>query len=170
MKNTITDLNVPNETVMFFRGILGNFCFDTLFEELEGELSHTANSDKQSKLLHSNQIAKLNCTLVDHSNDASIDSSSCTLLNSSFTNTCTQLTNHNLWTLYFDVSRNKQGVDVGCLLIYPCGIQTYFSYHLESKCTNNDAKYEALIQGLKKAINLNFEGIEVFGDYWLVIK
>ena len=98
---------------MFSKSTLGNFCFDTFFEELEDELSHTTNSDKQSKLLHSNQIVELNFTLVHHRNDASIDSSSCTLLNSSFTNPCTQLTNHNLWTLYFDTSSNMHGVDVG---------------------------------------------------------
>ena len=99
MKHTVIDLNESNKMVMFSRSNLGNLCFDTFFEELEDELSHTMNSDKQSELLHSNQIVELNCTLVDHSNDASIGSSSCTLLNSSFTNPCTQLTNHNLWTL-----------------------------------------------------------------------
>ena len=62
------------------------------------------------------------------------------------------------------------GVDVGCLLIDPYGIRTYFSYHLESKCTNNDAKYGALIQGLRQAIDLNVRSIEVFGDSRLVIK
>jgi ribonuclease HI len=170
MKHMVTDLNDPNEMVMCSKSTLGNFNFNTFFEELEGELSHTAYSDKQYELLHSNQIAELNNTLVDYSNDASIDSSSCTLLNSSFTNTCTQLTNHNLWTLYFDVSRNKHGEDAGCLLIHPCGIRTYFSCHLESKCTNNDAKYEALTQGLRKAIDLKVKSIEVFGDSQLVTK
>ena len=155
---------------MFSRSILGNFSFDTFFEELEDELSHTTNLDKKSKLLHSNQIVELNCTLVDHSNDASIGSSSCTLLNSSFANHYTQLTNHNLWTLYFDISRNTLGVDVGYPLIDPCGIHNYFFYHLESKCTNNDAKYKALIQGLWKEIDLKFKSIEVFGDSRLVIK
>ena len=137
---------------------------------MEDELSHTANLDKQSDLLHSNQIAELNYTLVDHSNDASIDSSSYTLLNCSFTNPCKKIANHNLWTLYFDVSRNTHGVDVACLLIDPCGIRTYFFCLLESKCTNNDAKYEALIRGLWKAIDLNIKCIEVFGDSRLVIK
>ena len=170
MKHTVTNPNDPNKTVMFSKFALGNFCFDTFFEELEDELSYTVKSDKQSELLHSNQIVELNCTLVDHSNDASIDSSFCTLLNSSFTNPCTQLTNHNLWTLYFDVSRNTHRVDTGCLLIDPCGIRTYFSCHPESKCTNNDANYEALIQGLRKAIALNIKCIEVFGDSQLVIK
>ena len=107
---------------------------------------------------------------MDNRNDASIGSSSCTLVNSSFTNHCTQLTNCNLWTLYFYISRNTQGVDVGFLLVGLCGIQTYFSHHLESKCTNNDVEYKALIQGLGKEINLNVKGIEVFGDSWLVIK
>ena len=126
--------------------------------------------DKQFELLHSNWTAELNYTLVDHSNDALISSSSCKLLNSSFTNPCTKIANHNLWTLYFDVSRNTHRVDAGYLLIDPCGIQTYFSYHLESKCTNKDAKYEALIQGLRKVIHLKVKIIEVFGDSQLVIK
>jgi hypothetical protein len=170
MKHTVTDLNDSNETVMFSKYILGNFSFDKFFKELEDELSHTVSSDKQSKLLHSNQISELNYTSAYHSNDASIGSSSCTILNSSFTNRCTQLTNHNLWTLYFYISKNTHGVDVGYLPIDPCGIQTYFSYHLESKCTNNDAKYKDLIQRLRKAIYLKVKSIEVFGDSRLVIK
>ena len=99
-------------------------------------------------------MTKINCTLVNISNDASIGFSSCILVNYGFTNHCTQLTNHNLLTLYFDISRNTQGVDVGSLLIEPCGIQTYFSCLLDLKSTNHDVEYEALIQGLKKAINL----------------
>ena len=125
MKHTITDLN-DNETIIFSRSILSNFSFDTFFEELEDELSHTTNSDKKYELLHSNQIVELNYTLVDLSNDASIGSSSCILANSSFTNHCTQITNHNLWTLYFDISRNTHGVYVGNLLVDPCGIKIYF--------------------------------------------
>jgi hypothetical protein len=39
---------------MFSRSNLGNFCFDTFFEELEDELSYTVKSDKQFELLHSN--------------------------------------------------------------------------------------------------------------------
>ena len=143
MKNMVIDLNDPNESVIFSRSILGNFCFKTFFGELEAELSPLSDSYKQSELLHSNHIVELNCTLVDYSNDASGDSGHCTLVNSSFTNYCTQLTNQNLWTLYFDSSRNMHGVDVGCLLIDLYGIQTYFSCHLESECTNNDIEYEA---------------------------
>jgi hypothetical protein len=41
---------------------------------------------------------------------------------------------------------------------------------LESKSTDHDAEYEALIQGLKKAINLKVKSIEVIGDFRLGIK
>ena len=113
MKHTVTDLNDPNEMVMFSRSILGNLFFDTFFEELEVELSPCANSDKKYELLHSNQLSKISCTLLYVSNDASIGSSSCTLVNSSLTNHYIQLTNHNLWTLYFDVSKNTHELDAG---------------------------------------------------------
>jgi hypothetical protein len=42
MEHMVTDLNDPNESVMFSRYILGNFYFDTLFEELEARLSPCA--------------------------------------------------------------------------------------------------------------------------------
>ena len=42
--------------------------------------------------------------------------------------------------------------------------------NLESKCTNNDVEYEALIQGLRKENDLKVKSIEVFGDSRLVIK
>ena len=69
-----------------------------------------------------------------------------------------------------DIFRNTHRVDVGYFLIDPCGIQTYFSCHLESKCINNNVEYEALIQELGKEIDLNVKCIEVFGDTWVVIK
>ena len=52
MKHTVTDLIDPNEPVMFSNSILGNLCFDTLFGELETEISPYANSNEQLELLH----------------------------------------------------------------------------------------------------------------------
>ena len=52
MKHMVTDLNNPNEPIMFSRSILGNFCIDKFFEELEDKLSPSTNLDKKSKLLH----------------------------------------------------------------------------------------------------------------------
>ena len=47
---------------------------------------------------------------------------------------------------------------------------TMIACHLEFECTNNDAKYEVLIQGLRKEIDIKVKSIEVFGDSRLVIK
>ena len=91
MKHMVTNLNDLNEPIMFSNSILDKFFFDTFFGELEYDLSPFADSDMQSKLLHSNQIAELNCTIVDSRN--------CTLVDSSSTNLCTKLTNPNLWNL-----------------------------------------------------------------------
>ena len=81
-----------------------------------------------------------------------------------------ELTHPNIWTLYFDGSRNKEGEGVVCLLIDLHGNRMMIACHLEFEYIGNDAKYEALIQGLRKEINLKVKSIEVFGDSRLVIK
>eukprot|EP00253_Pinus_taeda_P007485 PITA_07485 len=44
------------------------------------------------------------------------------------------------------------------------------SCRLEFECTNNTAEYEALVQGLYKAIGLKAQYLKVFGDSEIVIK
>ena len=150
----VIDLNDTDEPVMFSNPILGNLCFDTLSGEIDVELSPFANLDTQYELLHCTQIAKSNCTLVDISS----------------TKFCTEIIDPNLWNLYFDGSRNKDGVGVGCLLIDLHGNRTQLSCHLEFECTNNVAEYEAIVQGLKKAIDLNNKCLEVFSDSQIIIE
>ena len=41
---------------------------------------------------------------------------------------------------------------------------------LEFECTNNTAKYEALVQGLYKAIGLKVQYLKVFGDSEIIVK
>jgi hypothetical protein len=60
-----------------------------------------------------------------------------------------------MWTLYFDGYKSQKGSGEGCILIDPKGKQIFLSCRLEFKCTNNTTEYEALVQGLKKAIELN---------------
>jgi ribonuclease HI len=57
------------------------------------------------------------------------------------------------WTLYFDGSKSNEGAGVGCILKDPSGNKTLIACRLEFDCTNNVAEYEALIQGLRKAID-----------------
>jgi hypothetical protein len=147
-------LSTPEKLVMSLNSIIDNYCFETFFGWSNVELSSFANSYKQSKLLPCNQIIELDCTLVDFS----------------FTNSCTLFTNSKSWTLYFDISRNEYGADVGCLLIDPCGNRTYLAVQLEPGCADTIVEYKTLIQELKKAINMNVKYIEVFGGSQIVIK
>jgi hypothetical protein len=50
------------------------------------------------------------------------------------------------------------------VLIDPEQCKTPISCRLEFECTNNTAEYEALVQGLKKAIDLKVKCLKVFGD------
>ena len=42
--------------------------------------------------------------------------------------------------------------------------------HLEYECTNNVAEYEALMQGHRKALDLQVKCIKVFGDSQIVAR
>ena len=46
----------------------------------------------------------------------------------------------------------------------------FLSCRLECECTNNTVEYEALVQGLKKAIELKVSNLKVFGDSEIVVK
>ena len=74
------------------------------------------------------------------------------------------------WILYFDGSKTQEGWGVGCVLIDPKKNKHFLSYRLEFECTNNIPKYEALVQGLKRAIELNVKKSKVFGDTEIVVK
>ena len=64
MKHMVTNLNDPNELVMFSNFVLGNFFFDTFSGELEVELFPFVNSNKKSKLLHTTHIDEPHCNIV----------------------------------------------------------------------------------------------------------
>ena len=79
-----------------------------------------------------------------------------------------ELTYPNIWTLYFDGSRNREGAIVVYLLIDPHGNRMLIACHLEFECTNNVAEYEALMQRLRKALDLQVKCIELFKDTQIV--
>jgi endogenous inhibitor of DNA gyrase (YacG/DUF329 family) len=142
----VNDSSNPDKLVMSPNSIIDNSFFETFFGRSNAEHFYFSNSYKQSELLPCNQIIDLHYTLVDFS------------------------FNSKSWTLYFDISRNEYGANVGFLLIDLCSNRTYLSVQLEPGCTDNVAEYEALIQGLRKAINMNVKYIEVFGGSQKVIK
>jgi hypothetical protein len=41
---------------------------------------------------------------------------------------------------------------------------------LEFECTNNTVEYEYLVQGLRKAIDLDIKGLKFFGDSEIIVR
>jgi ribonuclease HI len=75
-----------------------------------------------------------------------------------------------IWSLYFNGSKSKEGAGVGCVIINPAGNKTLIACRLEFKCTNNTAEYEALLQGLRKYLDMNIQNLTVFGDSEIVVR
>lgn len=76
---------------------------------------------------------------------------------------------YGMWTFYFDGSKIQEIYGVGCILIDLLQRNIFISIFLESECMNNIAEYEALILGLKRAIDLNAAILKAQGDSEIVV-
>ena len=57
--------------------------------------------------------------------------------------------------MYFDGSLMKKGVGAGLVFVLPLGIHMRYMVHIHFPSSNNVAEYEALINGLCIAIELD---------------
>ena len=62
---------------------------------------------------------------------------------------------HEYWTMYFDESVMAPGSGAGVVLISPDGSRLCYAIHLHFSASNNAMEYEALINGLRIAIELS---------------
>jgi ribonuclease HI len=74
-----------------------------------------------------------------------------------------------LWTMYFDGLLMKIGAGVGLLFISPLGEHVRYVLYLHFPTSNNVAEYEALVNGLRIAIELGVRRLDAHGDSQLVI-
>jgi ribonuclease HI/transposase InsO family protein len=74
-----------------------------------------------------------------------------------------------LWTMYFDGSLMKTGAGAGLLFISPLGKHLRYVLCLHFPASNNMAEYEALVNGLRIAIELGVRRLDARGDSQLVI-
>jgi ribonuclease HI len=74
------------------------------------------------------------------------------------------------WTLYFDGSVMKTGVGAGLLFISPLGEHVGYVVRLHFPASNNMAEYEALLCGLRIAVETGIKRLDVRGDSQLVIN
>jgi ribonuclease HI len=66
--------------------------------------------------------------------------------------------------IYIDGSLKLEGAGVGVLLITPKGKQQKYVLQIFWKVSNNEAKYEALLHGLRLAKSLGIKRLLVYGD------
>jgi ribonuclease HI len=71
--------------------------------------------------------------------------------------------------MYFDGSLMKMGAGAGLLFVSPLGVHMRYVIQLHFPVSNNIAEYEALITGLRIAIELGVRHLDVQGDSQLVI-
>jgi ribonuclease HI len=74
-----------------------------------------------------------------------------------------------LWTMYFDGSLMKTGAGAGLLFISPLGKHLCYVLRLHFPVSNNMVEYEAMVNGLRIAIELGFRRLDARGNSQLVI-
>ena len=72
--------------------------------------------------------------------------------------------------VFVDGASSAMGTGAGIAIITPEGIRLEQSFRLGFKTSNNEAEYEALIAGLKTALNLGTRDVEVYSNSRLVVN
>ena len=69
-----------------------------------------------------------------------------------------------LWTMYFDGSLMKTGAGTDLLFISPLGKYVRYVIRLHFPASNNMAEYEALVNGLRIAVELGVRRLDARGN------
>ena len=72
--------------------------------------------------------------------------------------------------MYFDGSLMKKGTEVRLVFISPLGVRMRYAIRIHFPVSNNVAEYEALVNGLRIAIELGIRRLDIRGDSQLVIN
>ena len=65
------------------------------------------------------------------------------------------------WMMYFNGSLMKKGTKVELVFVSPLGVRMRYAIRILFLVSNNVAKYEALINGLRIAIELGIQRLDV---------
>jgi hypothetical protein len=74
------------------------------------------------------------------------------------------------WTMYFNGSLKLDGGGAGVLFISPRGEQLKYVLQILREVSNNEADYEALLNGLRLAISRGIKRLLVYGDSLLMVQ
>nr|GEZ86863.1 reverse transcriptase domain-containing protein [Tanacetum cinerariifolium] len=74
------------------------------------------------------------------------------------------------WKLYTDGASSSDGSSTGLMLIDPEGKEYTYALCFEFKTTNNEAKYEALLAGLRIAQEIEIVKLAILVDFQLLVN
>ena len=75
-----------------------------------------------------------------------------------------------IWKLFVDGATNAQGSGAGLILTSPEGIDIEYALRFKFQASNNEAEYEAVIEGLNLAHSLEIDQLKVYNDSQLVVR
>ena len=76
---------------------------------------------------------------------------------------------HTWWKAYIDGASNQRGSGLGLVLLSPEGITIEKSLRLGFSATNNEAEYEALLEGMGMIRKLGGKSVDMFSDSRLIV-
>jgi len=65
------------------------------------------------------------------------------------------------WTMYFNRSLMKKGANLGLVFVSSLGVRMRYMVRIHFPTSNNVAEYDALIDGLRIAIELGIRCLDV---------
>lgn len=68
------------------------------------------------------------------------------------------------WNIVVNGSSNKDGRGASIMMKGPNNLKIEYTIHFNFKASNNEAKYEALLAGLRITKNVNLTKIEILTD------
>ncbi|GKB46016.1 reverse transcriptase domain-containing protein, partial [Tanacetum coccineum] len=74
----------------------------------------------------------------------------------------------NAWKLFTDGASSSDGSGAGLMVVSPEGKEYTYALRFEFETTNNEAKYEALLAGLRIAKEMEIQELIIFVDSQLV--
>ena len=76
---------------------------------------------------------------------------------------------HTWWKAHIDGAANQRGSGVGLVLLSPEGITIEKSLRLGFSATNNEAEYEALLEGMSMIRKMGGKSVNMFLDSRLIV-
>ena len=73
-----------------------------------------------------------------------------------------------LWKVSVDSASNVMGAGVEVVLVTPEGIRLEHSFRLRFKASTNETEYEAVLAGLRVALDIGATNLVIYSNSWLV--